>query len=424
MTNESATLEQVLITAELARRPAREPNYDAENAALATLAEQLTGPPAGVLQKVAELVMELCRSDSAGVSILEADGAREIFRWHAVAGGFAAHLGGSLPRDGSPCGVVLERKEVLLFTEPDRCFPELREAEPRIHEALLAPWRAQEQLIGTVWALGHTPERHFDAEDARLLRSLARFAALAHQGVTAWTQARSAQAGLEQRTSALREANEALAAGEARLRVALDAARMGTWRREIAQDRHFLDEGLQRLLGVEGQEVMTSEQFVELAHPDDQSRVREAFTASLRTGERLKVEFRVPRADGRITWLKDEGEVFYGPGGEPLFMSGACVDITELKDAETALNEADRRKDEFIATLAHELRNPLAPLANGLELLRSLGLADPSRNRTLDIMKRQLGHLIRLVDDLLDVARLTAGKIELARERIVTGRRD
>ena len=316
------------------------------------------------------------------------------------------------------CGVVLERKEVLLFSEPDRCFPELRGTEPRIHEALLAPWHGQEQLIGTVWALGHSPERHFDAEDARLLKSLAQFAAVAHQGVTAWTQARSAQAGLEQRTSALCEANEALAAGETRLRVALDAARMGTWRREIAQDRHFLDEGLQRLLGVEGQEVMTAEQFVELAHPDDQSRVREAFTTSLRTGERLKVEFRVPRADGRITWMKDEGEVFYGPAREPVFMSGACVDITELKDAESALNEADRRKDEFIATLAHELRNPLAPLANGLELVRTLGLDDPSRNRTFDIMERQLGHLIRLVDDLLDVARLTAGKIELSRERI------
>ena len=115
LTNESATLEQVLITAELARRPAREPDYEAENSALATLAEQMTGHPAGVLQIVAELVMELCRSDSAGVSILEADGASEIFRWHAVAGAFAAHLGGSLPRDGSPCGVVLERKEVLLF---------------------------------------------------------------------------------------------------------------------------------------------------------------------------------------------------------------------------------------------------------------------------------------------------------------------
>ena len=188
----------------------------------------MTGHPAGVLQKVAELVMELCRSDSAGVSILEADGASEIFRWHAVAGAFAAHLGGSLSREGSPCGVVVERNEVLLFSEPDRCFPELREAEPRIHEALLAPWRSQEQLIGTVWALGHTPERRFDAEDARLLTNLARFAAVAHQDVTTSAQAKSAQAGLEQRHSPAR-GHETLAAGEARLRVALDAARMGTW---------------------------------------------------------------------------------------------------------------------------------------------------------------------------------------------------
>ena len=236
-------------------------------------------------------------------------------------------------------------------------------------------------MIGTVWALGHTPERHFDAEDARLLTSLARFAAVAHQDVTTWRRPsrrkqdwNSAPPRCAKPTKRWLPAKLAYA-----LRWTLLAWALGVVR--SPQNRHVLDAGLQRLLGVEGQDVMTFEQFVALAHPDDQSEVREAYAlCSNRRASQGRVSG--AHADGRITWLKDEGEVFYGPRGEPLFISGACVDITELKEAETALKEADRRKDEFIATLAHEIRNPLTPLANGLELVRTLGLDDPSRNRT------------------------------------------
>jgi len=89
----------------------------------------------------------------------------------------------------------------------------------------------------------------------------------------------------------------------------------------------------------------------------------------------------------------------------------------ELKAHSDALEEADRRKDEFLATLAHELRNPLAPLRHGLDLL----CKNPDREDAAsirEIMDRQLVHLVRLIDDLLDVARVSQGKIELRRERI------
>ena len=85
----------------------------------------------------------------------------------------------------------------------------------------------------------------------------------------------------------------------------------------------------------------------------------------------------------------------------------------------TALTEADRRKDEFLATLAHELRNPLAPIRNGLDILRASPTA-PNAEEIRDMMDRQLSHLVRLVDDLLDVSRVSQGKIELrkARDRV------
>jgi signal transduction histidine kinase len=89
----------------------------------------------------------------------------------------------------------------------------------------------------------------------------------------------------------------------------------------------------------------------------------------------------------------------------------------ELKSYAAALMEADRRKDEFLATLAHELRNPLAPIRNGLDILRTSPMA-PNAEEIRDVMDRQLSHLVRLVDDLLDVSRVSQGKIELRKARI------
>lgn len=101
------------------------------------------------------------------------------------------------------------------------------------------------------------------------------------------------------------------------------------------------------------------------------------------------------------------------------------TDITErirneqrLREAEERLRESDRNKDEFIATLAHELRNPLAPLRSGLQFMRRARPGDPGQARMQDIMERQVAHLVRLVDDLLDISRISRGKVELRKERI------
>ena len=89
--------------------------------------------------------------------------------------------------------------------------------------------------------------------------------------------------------------------------------------------------------------------------------------------------------------------------------------LQERERAAAALREADRRKDEFLATLAHELRNPLSPISNALEILRLSGRADAEAQPVLEMMDRQVNHLVRLVDDLLDVSRITLGKMVLRR---------
>jgi PAS domain S-box-containing protein len=94
-------------------------------------------------------------------------------------------------------------------------------------------------------------------------------------------------------------------------------------------------------------------------------------------------------------------------------------DVTDRKLAEEQLREADRRKNEFLAILAHELRNPLAPLRNGLHILKLRSDADPTVSQTVSMMDRQMTHLVRLVDDLLDVSRITRGKLELRRRKVL-----
>jgi PAS domain S-box-containing protein len=125
----------------------------------------------------------------------------------------------------------------------------------------------------------------------------------------------------------------------------------------------------------------------------------------------LEIERDLP-AIGRRTLLLDARRV--AREGDATILL-AAQDITERKRTEEALQTADRRKDEFLALLAHELRNPLAPIRTGLELIRLAGDTPASVRRVRTIMERQIGQMVRLIDDLLDVSRITSGKIVLQR---------
>ncbi|WP_413672229.1 GAF domain-containing protein [Massilia cellulosiltytica] len=212
--NVEVTLDEVLITHELARRPVRAPDHRAESRALTLLGQELVTHPRGVVQRLAELALQLCRAGTAGVSILESGPHGDVFRWHALAGAHAAALGGAVPRGDSPCGVVIERNTTLLFDGPARRFASLRCDGPPLLECLLVPWAIDDQPIGTVWVIAHDPERRFDAEDARLLAELSSFAAAAHQVVKALDGAQSASQ-VERGLATLRHHVETRAGGTA-----------------------------------------------------------------------------------------------------------------------------------------------------------------------------------------------------------------
>ncbi|MBE7366487.1 PAS domain-containing protein [Ramlibacter pallidus] len=128
------------------------------------------------------------------------------------------------------------------------------------------------------------------------------------------------------------------------------------------------------------------------------------------SGEPVLVQERVLLRGQHVTFRSSKFPL-YDEAGRVYAVCGVSTDITDVV-------EADRRKDEFIATLAHELRNPLAPIRTGLEILRRVGELPPPAARTRDMMERQLTHLVRLVDDLLDVSRVSRGKLELRTERL------
>jgi PAS domain S-box-containing protein len=148
-------------------------------------------------------------------------------------------------------------------------------------------------------------------------------------------------------------------------------------------------------------------------HADDRERVRERFHA-LSADQPYDEEYRVVQADGAIRWVRDRCFPVRNGANVMYRIARITSDISEAKNAERMLKEADSHKDEFLATLAHELRNPLGPIRNAVALMQRI---DPARTelqaKSREIISRQVDHLARLVDDLLDVARISQGKIAL-----------
>ncbi len=212
-----------------------------------------------------------------------------------------------------------------------------------------------------------------------------------------------------------REVEAALRASEARVRLSAAAAGVGYGSWDFSTNRYDFDAQTAALFGV-GATGDVAEAFGRM-HPDDAPLVEAAVAAAAAGGGRYQVEFRVGRADGPPRWLASTGSVVCDGAGRPAQAVGAVFDIDNLKRAEAELRDADRRKDEFLATLAHELRNPLAPLRTGLAVLRANPSAPPPP-RTLAMMERQVGHMVRLIDDLLDLSRVGSGKVTLRRGRV------
>jgi PAS domain S-box-containing protein len=157
--------------------------------------------------------------------------------------------------------------------------------------------------------------------------------------------------------------------------------------------------------------------WFDAVHPDDREPARLAWIESLRTHRPYEVRVRLWHAPtAQFRHIIARSTPLFDESGKLLEWVGACTDIHEETEQAQALIDADRRKDEFLATLAHELRNPLAAIRNGLYILKATGKAEGALANVNAMLERQVSHLVRLVDDLLEVSRITRGRIELRRE--------
>ena len=217
--------------------------------------------------------------------------------------------------------------------------------------------------------------------------------------------------------SALHEAEQGLRQAEERLRLAVDAGGIGIWDWDVVRNVVTWSDQVYRLHemppGSFGGRV---EDFAARVHPDDRERVSNTIAAAVATQDNFSVEFRALLADGRVKWLSTWARVHRDPAGAAIRMVGATISIDAYKNAEAALRESDRRKDEFLAMLAHELRNPLAPISTAAALLQAAAGDEGRVRRASEIIARQVKHITKLVDDLLDASRVTRGLVDLDRQ--------
>jgi PAS domain S-box-containing protein len=204
---------------------------------------------------------------------------------------------------------------------------------------------------------------------------------------------------------------------EERFRRMADAVPVMIWVSDVSKACTWFNQGWLDFTGRPMQELV-GDGWAQDVHPDDLERCLRVYTTRFDAHQPFSMEYRLRRHDGEYRWVLDNGIPQFDVGGAFAGYIGSCIDLTERKRAEEALREADLRKNEFLAMLSHELRNPLAPIHNAVSLLQESGLDAGLAAKALGILGRQVAHITHLVDDLLDITRISRGQISLRKHAV------
>ncbi|QJR80356.1 PAS domain S-box protein [Alteromonas pelagimontana] len=236
----------------------------------------------------------------------------------------------------------------------------------------------------------------------------------------------AARKSVEDSLADLRDTQKKLQESRDFLSIAIHSARMGIWSQDIASNQVSWSQELQHLTELtDSTRWATSEDFYRLIHEDDRSKFEDAIHNAIQTKSDYAIEFRLQHASGDWLVMEGRGHATYSDGGEVISVFGILIDISDRKATEKQLHDlnqqlslADRRKDEFLATLGHELRNPLAPIKNVLEIMRLKETEDSFMHWSRDIIERHVSQMTHLIDDLMEVSRISQGRVELRKQQI------
>jgi PAS domain S-box-containing protein len=403
-----ASLESILCTEELQRRPSRPPDHERENRALVALVSALAESPGTILQTLAETVLDITGCDSAGLSLLSSDGKRpdaygQRFYWPAIAGMWNPHVGGGTPRNFGPCGDVLDRNRTLLFRHFERRYPYLLPVIPAAEECLLVPFYVAGKAVGTIWGIMHGDRHKFDAEDERVMGSLGKFAASAYQAIV---QIDNLEFQVGEREKAEAEVRELARGLEAKIRRLVEANVVGIVMWNLDGAITAANEAFLHMVQYAREDVASGRvRWTGLTPAEWCGRDERAIAELEASGIFQPFEKEYFRKDGSRVPVLLGGALFEGGGNEGVAF---VLDLTEQKRAQESLRASERSllqaqaelarvnrvttMGQFTASMSHEVMQPIAAaITNARTALRLLG----SQPSDVEAVRQALGRIVK-----------------------------
>ncbi len=402
-----ASLESILCTEELQRRPLRPPDYEKENRALVALMSALADSPNSIFQTLAETILDITQCDSAGLSLLTRDGKTpdvcgKRFYWPAIAGMWNPHVGGGTPRNFGPCGDVLDQNRTLLFKHFERRYTYFLPITPLIEECLLVPFYVGGKAVGTIWAIMHSDRRKFDVEDDRVMASLGKFASSAYQSLM---HIEDLKFQVSEREKAEAEVRELARGLEAKIRRLVEANVVGIVMWNLGGAITGANEAFLRMVQYDVEDIASSRlSWTELTPAEWRERDKRAITELKTTGIFQPFEKEYFRKDGSRVPILLGGALFESDGNDGVAF---VLDLTEQKRAQEKLQEAQQSlyatqvdlarvsrlttMGELAASIAHEVNQPLTAVTNNASAcLRLLA----NRNLDPEVLQRALEEIV------------------------------